>query len=87
MDNRHRHQGTLRKHLKDVMNDLQMFWQNMMGTTKMPLNGLNFHVLLEVIFIMGLKERNCSCSDGDGVLLLYAKSGLRTSNGKNVSSK
>jgi hypothetical protein len=53
----------------------------------MPLKGLNSHVLSKVIFVARLKERNCTYSGGDDVLLLFSKSGLRASRRKNVNSK
>jgi len=37
--------------------------------------------------MVGLKERDCTCNDGNGILLLSLESGLRASRGKNVNSK
>jgi hypothetical protein len=42
----------------------------------MPLNGLNSHTLSKVIFIVGLKERDYTCNNGDGILL-FLESGLK----------
>jgi len=48
---------------------------------------MNSHVLLEIIFVAGLREWNYIYSGGDGVLLLSLNNGLTASRKKNVSSK